>query len=160
MQARDAAGNWGSFSPTNRFTLTLHTLPKDGSATTAVQPTFQWAAAVGAIQYEFALDDSADFSGSPVWTYTGTARSTKPTAPLAQGTYYWHVRVNTGSGFGAWMPTWTVIITPPLPVAPVLAGSGHSDPDQRYHPDAELEARDRRQHLPGPDRQQRRLHQP
>ena len=133
VQARDAAGNWSSYSPANRFTITLHTLPKDGSATTITQPTFQWAAAPGATAYEFVLDNDAAFSSS-VWTYTGTARSTKPSTPLAQGTYYWHVRVNVGGSVGAWMPTWTVIITPPLPVAPVLLAPANAALTNDYTP--------------------------
>ena len=120
VQAKDAYGNWGSYtSPANRFTATIHKLPKDGANTTALQPTFQWAALANAQEYIFELSRDAEFT-DVVWPYIGTALSTKPGTALATGTYYWHVRVKVGGIYGDWMPTWTLIITSAKPVAPVL----------------------------------------
>ncbi len=120
VMARDALGNWGAWSTPFRLAVTIMLGPKDGAITTATRPTFSWAAAPGAVAYHFQLDDNADFS-SLVSEYTGTARSYVPSTPLAAGTYYWHVEVNTGTGFtGNWMPTWTVVISPTKPAQGML----------------------------------------
>ncbi|MBN2305063.1 MAG: hypothetical protein JXQ72_11325 [Anaerolineae bacterium] len=116
VAAMDGVGNWGAWSPANVFYVTILRAPRDGSATRSTRPAFAWNAVPGAVEYEFLLDDDTDFS-SPVETYSGPGQSFRPAAPLDYGTYTWRVRVDTGtgSGFGDWMPTWEVIITPATP---------------------------------------------
>ena len=75
--------------------------------------------AADAQEYNFELSTDASFT-TIVWPYTGAALSTVPGTALTPGTYYWHVRVKVGGIYGAWMPTWTVIITPPKPGQTVL----------------------------------------
>jgi M6 family metalloprotease-like protein len=118
VQAEDSVRNVSEWSALNRFTITLHLSPKDGTATTNPRPTFTWAAAAGAVQYEFELRSAADHS--QVGHYTGTGRSYVPPAPLAEGEYTWHVRVDTGGDFGDWLPDWMLTITPPTPGKPQL----------------------------------------
>ncbi|HVO70213.1 MAG TPA: M6 family metalloprotease domain-containing protein [Aggregatilineaceae bacterium] len=118
VQAEDSVGNPGAWSALNRFTITIHLSPKDGTATTNPRPTFTWAAVAGAVQYEFELRSTAD--DSQVGHYTGTGMSYTPPAPLAEDGYTWRVRVDTGGGFGDWLPDWTLTITPPTPGKPQL----------------------------------------
>ena len=73
--------------------------------------------------------------------YTGPARSYVPPAPLTPGTYYWHVQVDTGAGYGDWMPTWTVVITAAKPGQVVLSAPATNTHHQRQHTDVELESR-------------------
>jgi M6 family metalloprotease-like protein len=116
VQAEDSVGNVSGWNALNRFTITLHLSPRDGAVMTDQRPTFSWAAAAGAVQYEFELRSAAD--DSQVEHYTGTGRSYLPPAPLAEGIYTWHVRVDTGGGFGDWLPDWALTITPPTPGRP------------------------------------------
>ena len=85
-------------------------------------PAFSWLAAAGANAYQFEYDDDFEF-GSP--NYTSAVLTTlthkPPTIPL--GSFYWHVRSRDAAG--NWIVGWSaprmITITPPKPVAPLLA---------------------------------------
>ncbi|MBI5958776.1 MAG: hypothetical protein HY866_08575, partial [Chloroflexi bacterium] len=115
VQAQDAVGNWGPYSPLERqFFVSLHKSPITGTSTTNTRPTFSWNGATGATSYEFELDNNFDFS-SPIWEYSGTGKSTRPPTALPPGTYQWRVKANNT----AWMLEWIITITPTLPAKPV-----------------------------------------
>jgi M6 family metalloprotease-like protein len=119
IQAQDALGSWGDWSTPFSFAITIMLNPKDGSTTTVTRPTFSWAAVSGAVEYHFQLSNEADFSSIADELY-GTARSVQPTVDLDSGVYYWRVQMDTGGGYGAWMPAWMLTITPAKPGKPVL----------------------------------------
>ena len=119
VRARDAQGNWGGWSPAQSFSITLLKSPKDGDDTTNTRPTFKWNKVSGARQYHFELARDAAFN-LVVADYVGGAGSFRPGEALAYGTYYWRVCVDMGTGCGAWMPTWAVVVTPKLPDKPRL----------------------------------------
>ena len=117
IQGTDVLGNVGAWSQTGRFAVTILKSPNDGASTIDNTPAFKWLSFAGAVNYQFEVDNTADFS-SPVATYTGLNLGYTVTTPLAGGTYYWRVCVDTGSGCG-WMPAWTLTVTTAPPAKPV-----------------------------------------
>jgi hypothetical protein len=117
VQAIDALGNPGDWSTPFQFALTIMTNPKDGTATTALRPTFAWAAVPGALSYHFELADNPAFTTPLAGEYEGPNRSYVPPVALATGAYYWRVSVDGGDP----LPTWTLIITPAKPTRPILS---------------------------------------
>ncbi|MBN2305377.1 MAG: choice-of-anchor D domain-containing protein [Anaerolineae bacterium] len=119
VRAMDASGNWGDWSDTSAFYVSILRTPRDGSASRNTRPAFTWYPVIGAVEYEFMLDDNNDFSSS-IATYTGRARAFRVLTPLAAGDYYWQVRALDGVGtpITGWMDYWTVTITPTTPGRP------------------------------------------
>jgi hypothetical protein len=74
-----------------------------------------------AFRYHFQLADNENFTGPLAGEYEGLKRSYRPAVALASGVYYWRVQVNTGTVYGDWMPTWTIVITPARPGRPGLS---------------------------------------
>jgi len=113
-----------------------------------LRPTFEWAALAGAQEYTFELAQDADFVNL-VWTYQNTDA---PPARNGAGcrTYYWHVRVMvaalTGTGCRPGPHH-----HPAKPVAPRWSPR-RATRSPTTTPDAELERRPQREHLPGADR--------
>jgi hypothetical protein len=122
VQAIDALGNMGEWSTPFQFALSNMTGPKDGATTTALRPTFAWAAVSGASAYRFELADNPDFTRPLAGEYDGLKRSYVPPLPLTPGMYYWHVNVDGGD----WMPTWTLVITPAKPGRPALSSPANT----------------------------------
>ncbi len=120
VQAKDALGNWGAWSPARSFAVTILKTPKDGATTTDTTPVFTWAAVTGA-SYVLQVDTSPAFDSVPLpFTYTGTALTATPaaSAALVPDTYYWRVQVQPA---GIWMPTWTLVVSPTKPAQVVLS---------------------------------------
>ncbi len=120
VQAKDALGNWGAWSPTRSFAVTILKTPKDGATTTDTTPVFTWAAVAGA-SYVLQVDTSPAFDSDPLpFTYTGTALTATPGVgtPLVPDTYYWRVQVQPA---GIWMPAWTLVVSPSKPAQVVLS---------------------------------------
>jgi hypothetical protein len=110
VRAQDGAGGWSAWSEVWSFQYTLLKKPADGSTSTG-QPKLQWNKASGALGYELQVDDNAGFS-DPVDVPLSAKDNKYQLDGLAPGTYYWRVRVETASGWSAWMPAWQVTITP------------------------------------------------
>jgi hypothetical protein len=151
VQAKDALGNWGAWSPTRSFAVTLLKTPKDGETTTDTTPVFTWAAVSGA-SYVLQVDTSPDFDSVPLpFTYTGTALTATPLPAPSSGYLLLAVQVQRG----IWMHLDSSSARPNRPGG--LAGSA-SGAHQRQHPDPELGTVTTR--TTSADRQQNRLHQP
>ncbi|MBN1431088.1 MAG: polysaccharide deacetylase family protein, partial [Anaerolineae bacterium] len=87
---------------------------------------FDWEDVSGADHYRIQVDDNADFS-SPAADSQPTGSTYTPSKPLANGTYYWHVRTNDGMGnWGDYSPAWTVCVDGVLPPAPTLLAPANS----------------------------------
>ncbi len=91
--------------------------PEDGSTVTTSTPTFSWGAVTDAVDYEFALDDDPAF-GSPEQLLsvspTETTVEKTPSEALANGTYYWRVRVKDSADYWSdWSSSRSVIINAP-----------------------------------------------
>lgn len=117
--AFDSASNESAFSAPWRFFITNLSSPKDGTSTTNVSPTFVWISVTGANEYQLQVDNDADFSSVEV--DHSQASGTTFTAPiLCNGMHYWRMRVQTGTGWSSWTPTWKFFVISPLPNAPIL----------------------------------------
>jgi subtilisin-like proprotein convertase family protein len=111
----DRAGNEGSYGPAPQFFVDILSLPSNGTYTTDTTPSFRWASERG-ILYSLEVDEvGGDFS-SPVFSCLNIAANTcTPALPLPFGQYIWRVNIA-----GVVSPfTRSLIITPPLPVAPL-----------------------------------------
>ena len=94
--------------------------PPNGAATSSSTPTFVWGAATDAVEYQFQIDDNADFS-SPVQdeTLAGTTIVADPLDNFV--TYYWRVRgLNVASDPGEWSVVWSITVDPNWLGTPVL----------------------------------------
>ncbi len=74
-------------------TLPVLLSPPGGSTTNASTPDFDWTDSTNATEYNFQLDNNADFSSMIVDTTTPTSAYTS-TPALGNGTYYWQVRAH------------------------------------------------------------------
>ncbi len=117
VQAQDRAGNWGGWSATYHFTVTMLKTPLNGSAKVDTTPTFVWNAVTGA-SYEFQLDTSPSFDSMPLPDQYSGGATTRTSPVLAYGTYYWRVRPVIGGVPGTWSQVWTVTVTTTPPAAP------------------------------------------
>ena len=91
-------------------------------ASVAGTPAFSWLAAAGANAYQFEYDDDPGF-GSPNYTSAVLTTLTHKPPTIQLGSFYWHVRSRDAAG--NWIVGWSaprmITITPPKPVAPLLA---------------------------------------
>lgn len=123
VTATDSAGN-STTSATFSFVVDTtappvptNTSPANGSCTNNTQPTFTWNGgldendALCGTTWEIQIDNNSDYS-SPEAAATGlTSQTYTPGTPLADGTYYWHVRAKDGAGnTSAYSTTFTVKI--------------------------------------------------
>ena len=121
VQVREANGQWSEWSTVGTFTITIHTRPVNGDFTTDPTPTFTWAKVQDAVQYELQVDTDPNFGTVPLpASFVGNANKFTPATNLLPGYYYWRVRVDTGAGFGGWMPVWVLSITPSPGAKPKL----------------------------------------
>jgi hypothetical protein len=114
VRAQDALGNWGEWSLSATFTVTILKSPRDGSSTTDATPTFKWAAVQGVSEYRLQVAYGATFSNLLINQSVDSTRFT-PDTPLLQSLYYWRVSADGGA---TWMPAWTVTVTSRPPKAP------------------------------------------
>lgn len=106
----DAAGNRSAWSTPFTFTYTLLTSPKSGKVMKTGNVILRWKSVAGATSYQvaYSTDPAFDPNNNPpgpndVFKPASKLRTfNTKTAPLANGTYYWTVRVNGG----VWMPVW------------------------------------------------------
>ncbi|HEX2906550.1 MAG TPA: hypothetical protein VHO69_06810, partial [Phototrophicaceae bacterium] len=121
IQAQDAAGNWGAFSPTFSFKVNLLRAPADSSFTTDTTPLLQWYTSPGALRYHVQLADNPNFEQAVVNIETPNGTTASYTVPtvLAFGKYYWRVSVITGAGLQLTPFYRTLTITPMAPGVPV-----------------------------------------
>jgi len=82
-------------------------MPPNGATTTAANypplgiPDFAWQPVAGATQYRLQLSQDAGFASKQEWT-TANARFTPTDATLADGVWYWRVRVEQPAPVSAW----------------------------------------------------------
>jgi N-acetylglucosamine-6-sulfatase len=98
----------GSWSPTWTVKIPAAdpppvTAPAGGARLKTLAPTLTWSAVSGATGYQLQLASDASFNvGLATFTTQGTSL---PLRALARDTtYFWHVRAQLGSRYGAWSP--------------------------------------------------------
>ncbi|MBI5957664.1 MAG: PD40 domain-containing protein, partial [Chloroflexi bacterium] len=93
--------------------------PGIGTITKDTTPTFSWSSVTGVTKYQIQVDNNSDFSSPNLNPQVSTTTYT-PGTGLANGPYWWHVKVQYVSGvWGDWSDTWTFTIDtvkPPLPI--------------------------------------------
>jgi hypothetical protein len=102
----------GRWSSVRRFTVDTVapnapalSAPTEGGASNSTTPTLSWRAVTGATRYQVQIDNDSNLA-SPLESVEVTTTSFRPTNPLNQGTWYWHVR--TRDAAGNWSP-WSEI---------------------------------------------------
>ena len=75
--------------------------PDPGATIDSATFAVSWNAVAGATGYYFQMDDNSDFI-SPTVDTTLTTSSYIPTSPVAEGTYYWRVKVIYGGEESPW----------------------------------------------------------
>jgi len=126
-RARDAAGNWGSWSAPWSFTLDTSPpaapelfTPGNGITTNDSTPTFNWNDPAGASSYQLQVSDSATFS-SQIIDVTPDVSNYIPSSGLDDGLYYWRTRArDTVGNWSGWSPTWSFTVDDQGPAAPAL----------------------------------------
>ncbi len=117
----NAIGEYSDWSVANSFTVTILTSPMNKSYTTSYKPKLSWLSVPGAYTYEIKISNNADFSDPLILDRYPTTNYLTLTTPLpTKGVYFWKVRALTNDGWGNWMPAWSLTITEPLPIAPIL----------------------------------------
>ncbi|RLI67584.1 MAG: hypothetical protein DRO63_04410, partial [Candidatus Gerdarchaeota archaeon] len=121
VQARDAAGNWGSYSGTRSFTI--DTIPPAAPALNSPShmsvinddsPFLDWSSVSTAVQYHLQVASSSSFSYLEFQVYTGATSYTVP--HLTDGMKYWRVRArDSANNWGSWSTyrIFTVDTNPP-----------------------------------------------
>ncbi|HUU79291.1 MAG TPA: hypothetical protein VMX55_13180 [candidate division Zixibacteria bacterium] len=123
VRARDAAGNWGSFSTYRSFTV--YTIPPvlvsplNGEVTNDPTPLLDWNPSTAAVNYNVQVDDSSSFSSPNINTYTSLTAFTCPT--LADRIWYWRIRAQDALGnWGSFSTYRSYTIDTVAPSSPVL----------------------------------------
>ncbi len=89
-------------------------------------PSYTWAAAAGATQYQFFVSNSGGVVRNEVFNATsictaGTCTVTTTTPLSNNTTYFWNVRGSSPAGFGSWAGARSfTVTTATIPPAPVL----------------------------------------
>jgi hypothetical protein len=129
IAANDSDGHLGLFSST--WSLTVYTAyldapnlisPPDSTEVTTSYPTFEWSAVSGAISYLFQFDSVSSFDSGTLLQEPVLATSHTPSAPIADGTWYWRVAANDSEGtlghfseifvltIDTTLPNWTILV--------------------------------------------------
>ncbi|MEJ5197810.1 MAG: hypothetical protein WHX53_02695 [Anaerolineae bacterium] len=87
-------------TPTNGVTTTIANYPPLGI------PDFVWTAVPGATQYRLQISQDPLFASKQEWT-TANPRFTPLDATLADGVWYWRVRVEQPTPVSAWSEVWS-----------------------------------------------------
>ena len=99
------AGSAGRSAPA----VPVLTGPASGTTAATSFPAFSWAAADGAIRYEFQLAADPGFNSTQYSFFTKNTRATVDKA-LTNGTYYWRVRSDDSAGnVSAWSAPWSIV---------------------------------------------------
>lgn len=128
IRAKDAAGNWGSYS--SPFSFTIDTTgpleptsptPSNGATITDTTPTLSWGVVAEADMYQLQLDTSGAFTSPRNDTLTGSGTNFFTLDVLNDGVYYWRVRCNDSVGnWGNWSSIWSFTLSTVGPPAPSL----------------------------------------
>lgn len=121
IRSKDLAGNWSNWSLPRQLTISLLSMPANGTFTTDSTPRLQWLPAVGALEYNIQLDEAAeaDFL-TPVADQLAIGLNTI-LADLDPAAYVWRLRFRTASGWSSWSNPWALTISPAPPGAPLLS---------------------------------------
>lgn len=122
VQSIDAAGNPSGWSSPHTFVVNILKKPANNSFSTITKPTFSWASAASALEYKIQVATDAVFGSETLVLNLNRPPSTSYTSTIAlnPNIYYWRMQVRTVAGWGNWTPVSKFIVTPALPVAPVL----------------------------------------
>ncbi len=94
--------------------------PADGTNTQNTTPTLQWDNTQAADNFHLQVSLSADFSSTTIDNDELTSTSFTPSSALADGPYYWRVRMfRTGENSG-WSENWTFRVDTIGPAQPSL----------------------------------------
>ncbi len=127
VRAKDAAGNWSSWS--SAYTITIQppvpvaphlTAPANAFLTSDNTPTLAWNGVDNGNTYQVEISKTTNFAVQ-VQSFASSGFLSYTAAVLPDGVYYWHTRaINTSSVAGAWSAyrSFTIDTTPPA--APVL----------------------------------------
>jgi large repetitive protein len=119
VQARDAAGNWSTWSSYRSITVlppipTAPVLvsPANALVTTNTTPTFLWESVLAGNSYQIQIDTVSTFI-HPVQDQTRIAGVTYYIATtLPNGKYYWRVRaINANGESGTWSSVRSITIS-------------------------------------------------
>ncbi|HMD88353.1 MAG TPA: hypothetical protein VKF38_04250 [Anaerolineaceae bacterium] len=136
VQAVGSSMDAGVWSLVGQFTVTVQQSPSDGAYATTQTPTFSWAAAPGAVWYEFYLSptSSIDYTGTAIASGSTLTKYTPP-SPLDYGPWYWGVCVTDSAGFrDCTINPWVVVVTQALPPAPTGLGLNVTSPTKDITP--------------------------
>lgn len=120
--ARDAAGNWGSWSSTWHFeidttppaTLTLLS-PSNNSIDNDPTPYLEWSSVSGAILYQLQVDNDLNFLSTIV--NLETTDTNYITEVLSDDVYHWRVRAKDGAeNWGDWSDVWNFQVDTTAPI--------------------------------------------
>ncbi|MHA1503188.1 MAG: hypothetical protein ACTSSB_15240 [Candidatus Heimdallarchaeota archaeon] len=108
VQARDAVGNWGSFSSYRTFTIDtiapaqpVIVSPDDGLLDSDPTVFLDWDPVAGVTQYDLHIADNAGFVSPFIDLVTGGTGYI--TSTLADGEYFWRVRaMDPAFNYGPW----------------------------------------------------------
>lgn len=129
VQARDYLNNLTNFGAVRSFTISILSKPVNNAIISATTPTFQWAAAAAGARYCLDIDDDDAFEADdPVFLTICDLTSTSYAPALANGTWYWRVRVSTDGGTTytpSSPPFRRLTISPAAPAAPGLSLPGN-----------------------------------
>jgi hypothetical protein len=107
------AGSWSQVARFERQGFVPQNLQVSVSFAT---PTFSWDKVEGASYYDLQVDNDPNFGSANVSVSTAQNSYTPP-ATLANGTYYWRVRVQRDGNLSAndWSPAQSFILAQPIP---------------------------------------------
>ena len=124
VQARDALNTLTTFGPVRSFTINILSKPAQNAVTPDTTPTFQWIAATAGARYCLDVDNDDQFEANdPIFLTVCDLTTTSHTPALANGIWYWRVRVSTDGGTTyqpATPPFRKLTISPAAPAAPKL----------------------------------------
>jgi len=83
--------------------------PTNSGTVSTTTPTFDWNDVVGATSYDLLVDNNSDFSSPEVDETVSASDFTVAAKNLADGIYYWKVKVTSASG--SYSETWSVNIS-------------------------------------------------
>lgn len=117
----------GAWSQPGRFDRRGFVAQNLTASVTFATPTFSWDMVEGAETYELQVDNDPGFGSLAV--ADSTARNSyTPIIPLANGTYYWRVRVHrNGSVVNDWSPAQTFTLSLPKPTGLTHDPAGVTD---------------------------------
>lgn len=129
-------GGTGTWSGTYQFTIEeepqTNTLgapsliyPANGDVVYYNTPTFEWDAVTDALSYSIVVASDASFANVQYQDNSIQSTQTTATAPLADGTYYWHVMAQNASTSSSWSVTRELTVDTAVPVIGMVGVTGN-----------------------------------